>query len=138
MATQARSGTEAKGRRLNSPVALTAGAVFALLGLAGFLSGGGYAAGPDGGSVLGAVRVAMLPDVVHVAVGAALVAAGILGARQARFANTAVGIAYAATVLIGPVAAAGLVALNGADHAPHLALGLALTAVGLRGDRELP
>ena len=137
MATQARSGTEAKGRRLNSPVALTAGAVFALLGLAGFLSGGGYGPGPDGDSPFGAARLAMLPDVLHVAVGAALVAAGILGARPARCANLTVGIAYVAAVLIGPLTGADLI-VDGANHALHLGLGVALTAVGLRGDRELP
>jgi hypothetical protein len=77
--------------------------------------------------------------VVHVAAGAGLVAAGILGSRQAKIANTVVGAGYLALFLIGLFivdTGANVIALNGADNALHLVLGLALIALGLGADRR--
>jgi hypothetical protein len=129
MTTQTRSGPAVGERRLNSPVALASGAVFVLLGLAGFLMpASGYAAGPDG------FQLTMLLNVLHVAVGAALVAAGILGARQATLVNTAVGVASITLVVVGLSVTGTGTTPTGIDL-PHLVLGLALTAVGLCGDR---
>jgi hypothetical protein len=74
-----------------------------------------------------------------VAIGAGLVAAGILGGRPAKVANTVVGAGYLVLFAVGMVVAGtgtGLVALNGADHALHLVLGIVLAAVGLGTNRE--
>ncbi|HEX8343938.1 MAG TPA: hypothetical protein VF657_04230 [Actinoplanes sp.] len=126
MATQTRSGE----RQLNSPVAFASGTAFVLLGLAGLLLPvSGPAIGPDG------FQATMLHNALHVAAGAALVAAGILGARQATLANTAVGVASLALVVIGP-SATGSGATPAALNLLHVVLGLALTAAGLCGDRK--
>jgi hypothetical protein len=95
--------------------------------------------GSEGGELLGLFQVNVLHNVVHIAVGAALIAAAIVGSRQARLANTVVGVSYlvlfvAGLVLIGT--SANIIALNGADNVLHLVLGLALTAVGVLADRD--
>jgi hypothetical protein len=85
-------------------------------------------------------RVNVLHNVVHVTVGAALVAAGILGRRPARVANAMFGVGFLLLFAAGLVAidtGVNVIALNGADNALHVALGLVLLAVGLGADREL-
>jgi hypothetical protein len=140
MVTQARVEAAAGRLRLNGPVAFGFGAVFVIVGLAGFfVSGSHHAVGADGGKLLGLFQVNVLHNVVHVAAGAGLVAAGILGSRQAKIANTVVGAGYLALFLIGLFivdTGANVIALNGADNAVHLVLGLALIAVGLGADRR--
>ena len=128
-----------EGRRLNSLVAFGFGAVFVLVGLSGFfVSGGHHAVGAHGGALLGLFQVNVLHNVVHIAVGAAMIAAGIVGAGAAKRANTLFGAIYlvlfvAGLFLIGT--GANIIALNAADNVLHLVLGLALTAVGLGLDR---
>jgi hypothetical protein len=127
------------GRRINTLVAFAFGAVFVLVGLSGFfVSGGHHAAGAEGGQLLGLFQVNALHNVVHLAVGAAMIAAAIIGNRAAKSANTLFGVVYLAVFAFGVFAigtAANIIALNGSDNALHLALGLALTAVGLGADR---
>jgi hypothetical protein len=133
-------GRTVAGHKLNSLVAFALGAVFVLVGLAGFLVSGSHrAVGAEGGDLLGVFQVNVLHNIVHVAVGAALIAAAIVGSRAARLANTVVGAVYlllfvAGLVLIGT--SANIIALNGADNVLHLVLGLALTAVGVLADRD--
>lgn len=128
------------GRHLNSLVAFAFGAVFVLVGLSGFfVSGGHHAVGAEGGELLGLFQVNLLHNVVHLVVGAALIAAGIAGPRAAKRANTLFGAVYlvlfvAGLFLIGT--AANVIALNSADNVLHLVLGLALTGVGLGFDRD--
>jgi hypothetical protein len=123
--TRLRSRTYAGGRDLNIPLALASGVALVFLGVAGVLMPGfRLAIGPDG------FPLTMLHNLLPVAAGAVLVAAGILGARQARFANRAVGVGYVAFLLIGPaVTGTPPVALD----VIHLALGVVLVAVGFRG-----
>jgi hypothetical protein len=139
MVTHMRGDAVAGEHRLNSPVAFAFGAVFVLLGITGCLvSGSHYVVGPDDGALLGIFQVNMLLNVVHLGAGAALVAAGILGTRQARLVNAAAGLGLLTLFVVGIVVigtAANVLALNSADNALHFALGLALTAVGLRTDR---
>lgn len=127
------------GRAVNSPVAFASGTVLVILGIGGFfVAGNHHAVGADGGELLGFLRVNMLHNGVHLATGAALIAAAILGSRQARLTNTVVGVGYLLLCLVGLTVVgttANLLALNGADNALHLALGLAQTAVGLSADR---
>ncbi|HYN97909.1 MAG TPA: DUF4383 domain-containing protein [Pilimelia sp.] len=125
-------------RHLNTVAGLGLGAVFVLAGLAGFfVSGGHHVVGQSGGELLGSFQVNVLHNLVHLAVGAGLVAAAIASSRAARAANTAFGVLYLALSLAGLFlvgTAANIVALNGADNALHLVLGLALTGVGLRAN----
>jgi hypothetical protein len=140
MVTHTQVGEAARRPRLNGLVAFASGAVFVLLGLAGFfVSGSHHAVGADGAELFGLFRVNVLHNVVHVAVGAGLVAAGILGGRPAKAANIGFGIAYLTLFVVGLAVIgtdANIIALNGADNALHLVLGLALVAIGLGADRE--
>ncbi|GAA0802289.1 DUF4383 domain-containing protein [Spirilliplanes yamanashiensis] len=139
MASHTGSGVVA-GHKLNSLVAVAFGAVFVLVGLAGFfVSGGHHPAGTEGGELAGLFQVNVLHNVVHLAAGAAMVAAAIVGSRQAKRANTVIGLLYlllfvAGLFLVGTPA--NVVALNDADNVLHLVLGLALTAAGLGFDRD--
>lgn len=68
-------------RRLNTPVAFVFGAVFVLVGLAGFVvSGGHHAIGQDGGKLLGLFQVNVVHNLVHLAVGAVMIGAVLLAA----------------------------------------------------------
>jgi hypothetical protein len=141
MATQTQTGVVTRGHRLNSVVAFVAGGTFVLLGLAGFLVAGGHrAVGESGGVLFGLFQVNMLHNVVHIAAGAALVAAGIVGAREAKFANCVLGVGCLALVAVGLAVIgtrANVLALNPADNALHLGLGLTLALAGFRADRHL-
>jgi hypothetical protein len=139
MVTHTQLEARAGRLRLNGPVALGLGAVFVVVGLAGFfVSGSHHPVSADGGELFGLFRVNVLHNIVHVAVGAGLVAAGILGGRPAKVANRTFGFGYLALFVAGLfVAGTGmdLIALNGADNALHLLLGMVLVTVGLGADR---
>lgn len=119
------------GGSTNSCTAFAGGAVFVILGIAGFLTSAERDAA-------GGLRADMLVAVVHLAAGAALVAAGILGHRQAKHANVVVGAGCLLLFLMGLAVtgtAGNIAGLTGADNALHLACGVALTAVALGADR---
>lgn len=125
-------------RRLNSPVAFASGAVLVIIGITGFLAAGNLHPVTADADLLGVLPVGMLRNGVHLGAGAGLIAAGILGVRQARLANLVIGVGSLLLCLLGLAVigtTANLLALTGADNALHLALGLALTAVGLVADR---
>jgi hypothetical protein len=126
--------------RLNGPIALGFGATFVIIGLAGFFVSGSHdAVGADGGELFDLFQVNVLHNIVHVAVGAVLVAAGILGGRPAKATNIVVGAGYLVLFAVGLVVVgtgANLIALNGADNVLHLVLGIVLAAVGLGTNRE--
>jgi hypothetical protein len=126
---------------LNSIVAFGFGAIFALIGVAGFtVSGGHTAAGHEGGDLLGVFQVNVLHNVVHLAVGAVMLGAAVAGTRAARLTNTAVGAVYLLLAVVGLFilgdTPANIIALNGADNGLHAVLGVALLGVGLAADRR--
>jgi Domain of unknown function (DUF4383) len=140
MTTQTGAGIAA-GRRINSLVAGAFGAVFVIVGLLGFsVSGGHSAAGHTGGQLLGLFQVNVLHNLVHLAVGAVMIAAAIAGVRAAKLTNTLIGAVYLVLGLVGLVITGdnplNIIALNGADNGLHLALGVALLAAGLGADRQ--
>jgi hypothetical protein len=139
MTTHSGTGVVA-GRRINTMVAFAFGAVFVIVGLLGFtVSGGHHVAGTDGGKLLGLFQVNVLHNLVHLAVGAVMIAAAITGVRAAKAVNTLFGVVYLVVFVFGLFAAGNAVnilALNGADNGLHLVLGLALTAIGLGADRH--
>ncbi len=134
-----RSGTVA-GRSVNGLVALVFGAVFVLVGLAGFLVSGDHpAVGTTGGALLGLFQVNVLHNLVHLAIGAVMIAAALRGDRPARSANRVFGVLYlvlfvAGLFLVGTPL--NLVALNGSDNILHLVLGVVLASVGFGADRR--
>jgi hypothetical protein len=139
MATNSIAGTTT-GRRLNTLVAFAFGAVFVLVGLAGFfVTGGHHAVGQDGGKLLGLFQVNVVHNLVHLAVGAVMIGAAIAGARAAKAVNLLFGVVYLVVFVFGLFAlgnSLNFLALNGADNGLHLALGAVLVASGLLLDRK--
>jgi hypothetical protein len=127
------SGTSTRG--LNRLLATVFGAVYILVGLLGFAVSGGHGfAATDGGKLLGIFMVNPLHNVVHLAVGALLLAGAAAGDLAATRINTLVGGVYLAVGVIGLFilnASTNILALNSADNVLHLASAALLLAVGL-------
>ena len=128
------------GRSVNGLVALAFGAVFVVVGLAGFLLSGGHpAVGTSGGALLGLFQVNVLHNVIHLAIGVAMIAAALRGDGPARTVNRAMGVLYlvlfvAGLFLVGT--GLNLVALNVSDNILHLVLGVVLAGVGFGAERR--
>lgn len=125
-------------RSTNRLLSWVFGATYLLVGLLGFAVTGGVGfAARGGGSLLG-FHVNPLHNLVHVGVGAGLLAAAAAGARAARGANIAVGTVYLAVGVIGLFALdteLNVLAVNHPDNLLHLASAAALLGVGLGTDR---
>lgn len=122
----------------NRLLATVFGAVYLLVGLAGFAvtSGVGFAA--TEGSTLLLFEVNPLHNVVHLGVGAALLLAS-RSTAAAKAVNTAVGAVYLLVGVLGLFlvgTGANIIALNGADNVLHLASAVVLLGVGLAADRR--
>lgn len=127
-------------RTLNQITGWVAGIIFVLVGLLGFtVSGGHDMAGMEGGQLVGIFQVNVLHNVVHLLVGAALVAGAMAGAKAARTVNILVGVVYLAVGALGLFildSSANILALNGYDNWLHLFSGAALLGLGLWGDNK--
>lgn len=126
--------------KLNRTVAGVFGAAYLLVGLLGFFGhkSGEEFAGRDGHSLLG-LTLNNLSNIVHLAIGAALLAAAAAGWRAARSANLTVGVVYLALGVIGFFIAntdVNILALNTPVHFLHLVSGAILTAVALSGRKR--
>ncbi|MGQ7350110.1 DUF4383 domain-containing protein [Quadrisphaera oryzae] len=133
--------TSTSGRGLNRLVALVFGAVYLLVGVVGFaLTGFSGFADPMGGRTLVVFEVNPLHNVVHVAIGVAL----LLASRRlaaARATNGTIGAVYLLVGVLGlfiasPTSHLNLLALNDADNVLHLASALLLLGVALGADRR--
>ena len=125
------------GRSINQTVALAFGAIYTLVGLAGFFVSETFA-DQDDDKLLGIFEVNHLHNIVHLLIGVALLAASRRH-DSARGANLAIGATYLLLGVIGwfiDDTAANIVALNSADHLLHLASGALLTAVALGADKN--
>ena len=127
-----RTGT----RSVNSTVAAVFGAVYTLVGLAGFFVSETFAE-TDDNTLLG-FEVNHLHNIVHLLIGLALLGAS-RRTETARRLNLLIGGTY---VLLGIVGwfiqdtAANIVALNEPDHLLHLVSGAVLVAVALGADKR--
>lgn len=127
-----RTGT----RSVNSTVAAVFGAVYTLVGLAGFFVSETFAA-TDDNTLLG-FEVNHLHNIVHLLIGLALLGAS-RRTETARRLNLLIGGTY---VLLGIVGwfiqdtAANIIALNEPDHLLHLVSGALLVAVALGADKR--
>ena len=124
-------------RSVNSTVAAVFGAVYALVGIAGFFVSETFAEQTDN-NLLGIFQVNHLHNIVHLLIGLAL-----LGASKrhdtARSANLAIGATYVLLGVFGPLingSALDIIALNGADNGLHLVSGLLLVGVALLADKK--
>ena len=121
------------------------GAVFLLVGIAGFIPGlttnlydGLEFAGDDGTSeLLGLFAVSVLHNIVHVLFGIAglALAATASGARAYLIGG---GAAYIGLFLLGIVGGSDWIPANGADQWLHLLLGVGMIAVGVATTRARP
>ena len=134
MATPRNGSTS--GRSINSTVAAVFGAVYTLVGIAGFFVSENFISEDD--NLLLGFQVNHLHNIVHLLIGLAL-----LGASRrhdtARGANLAIGATYLLLGVLGPLindTAVDIIALNGADNGLHLVSGLLLLAVALFADKN--
>ncbi|MBO9570298.1 MAG: DUF4383 domain-containing protein [Cellulomonas iranensis] len=121
----------------NRLVATVFGAVYLLVGLAGFLVTGGLPFAGQQGNALVVFDVNPLHNVVNLGIGLALLLASrsVAGARAT---NTTIGAVYLLVGVLGLFligSGANILALNGADNVLHLASAVLLLAVGLGADK---
>jgi hypothetical protein len=124
MVTDMRRAAVPEVRDHRGLVTFALGMVLVGVGIAGFLAVGS-------GEWPGVFQATMPLSILHVAVGAALVSAAILGPRPARVTATGAGFTLLALGFAG-LAGMNQLAPTGADVARCLVLGIALTAVGRR------
>ena len=123
----------------NRLVATVFGAVYLLVGLLGFAvtSGVGFAATEGANLII--FEVNPLHNVIHLAIGAALLFAGLRGTAIARSVNATVGAVYLRVGVLGLFllnSPLNIIALNGADNVLHLASAVLLLGVGLSLDKS--
>jgi hypothetical protein len=122
----------------NRLVATVFGAVYLLVGVLGFAVTSGVGFFATEGRNLIIFEVNPLHNIIHLAVGAALLLAGLKSVPAARSVNTAVGAVYLLVGIFGLFllnSALNIIALNGADNVLHLASAVLLLGVGLSQDR---
>ena len=126
----------------NSPnrlIATVFGAVYLLVGLAGFAVTTGIGFFSAQGANLIIFEVNPLHNVIHVAIGAALLYAGLKNVQLARTVNAGVGAVYLLVGILGLFLLSSplnIIALNGADNVLHLASAVLLLGVGLSMDKS--
>jgi hypothetical protein len=125
----------------NSPnrlIATVFGAVYLLVGLVGFAVTSGVSFFSTEGANLIIFEVNPLHNVIHLAIGAALLYAWVKDIQLARTVNTAVGAVYLLVGILGLFLLSSplnIIALNGADNVLHLASAVLLLGVGLSLDK---
>ena len=130
------ASTRTGSRSVNSTVAAVFGAVYTLVGIAGFFVSETFAA-TDDDTLLG-FEVNHLHNIVHLLIGLALLGAS-RRTETARRLNLLIGGTYVVLGVIGwfiQDTAANVIALNEPDHLLHLASGAVLVAVALGADKR--
>lgn len=126
----------------NSPnrlVATVFGAVYLLVGLVGFAVTSGVGFFATEGANLIIFEVNPLHNVIHLAIGAALLYAGLKNVQTARTINAGVGAVYLLVGILGLFLLSSplnIIALNGADNVLHLASAVLLLGVGLSVEKS--
>jgi uncharacterized membrane protein YuzA (DUF378 family) len=124
----------------NRLLATVFGAVYVLVGLAGFaVTGFGDFAGTNTGDKLIVFEINPLHNIVHLAIGALLLFAS-RAVSTAKGANTLVGAVYLLVGIVGLFildSSANILSLNSADNVLHLASAIVLLGVGLSQDKAV-
>jgi hypothetical protein len=123
----------------NRLIATVFGAVYLLVGLLGFAVTSGIGFFATEGNNLIIFEVNPLHNVIHLAIGAALLYAGLKNTATARAVNAAVGAVYLLVGVVGLFLLSSplnIIALNGADNVLHLASAVLLLGVGLSLDKS--
>lgn len=122
-------------------IAAAVGAVYVLVGIAGFVVTS-LATGQDGHGQhvhLLVFRINPLHNVAHLALGALLIAGAVRGADAARQAMLVVGLVFLLLSVVGPLVVGtsmNLVALNAPDHVLHGATAVTLVAGAILAGRR--
>ena len=122
-------------RSINKTVAAVFGAIYVLVGIAGFFVSENFISEED--NLLLGFQVNHLHNIVHLLIGVALLAASKRH-DTARSANLAIGATYLLLGVLGPFindTAVDIIALNSADNGLHIVSGLLLLAVALLADK---
>lgn len=130
MSSHTQTARSASGLGLSRMVGYTLGAVYLVVGVAGFAvsAGHGFAA-TSSGRLLGLFEVNGLHNVVHLLVGGALLGAARAGQSASRSVNLMVGAVYLLVGVLGLFlldSSLNLLALNGLDNGLHFASALVL------------
>ena len=128
------------GHSPNRTLGTVFGIVYLLVGLAGFAVTGGIGFAATEGNPVIVFEVNPLHNLVHLAIGAALLISARKSVRAAKSMNTAVGAVYLLVGILGLFligSGANILALNGADNVLHLASALLLLGVGLAADKNV-
>ncbi|MGI8648052.1 MAG: DUF4383 domain-containing protein [Acidimicrobiales bacterium] len=133
--------TDVKNRELGQLVALGVGAVFLLVGIAGFIPGItthydqlSFAGHNSSAMLLGLFKVSILHNLVHAAFGVAglAMASTLRGARTFLIGGGAIYLVlWVYGLVVDYDSAANFVPLNTADNWLHLALGVGMVALGV-------
>lgn len=113
-------------------LAVLFGAVFLVVGILGFIPALTPTDAEGHRNLLGLFEVDTVHNIVHVLSGAAALIAGLVSGYASRLYFKIFGAVYALVTLVGMVSgsALGLFHVNGADNFLHLALAIALLAIG--------
>jgi hypothetical protein len=124
----------------NRLLAAVFGAVYVLVGLAGFaVTGFGDFAGTHTGDKLIVFEINPLHNIVHLAIGVLLLFASRT-ISTAKGANTLVGAVYLLVGIVGLFildSSANILSLNSADNVLHLASAIVLLGVGVSQDKNV-
>lgn len=124
----------------NRLLATVFGAVYLLVGVLGFFVTAGVDFFATEGNTLIIFEVNPLHNIIHLAIGAALLLGGLNSVRAAKGINTTVGAVYLLVGILGLFlvgTSLNIIALNGADNVLHLASAVLLLGVGLSQDKNV-
>ena len=124
----------------NRLLATVFGAVYLLVGILGFFVTAGVGFFATEGNPLIVFEVNPLHNIIHLAIGAALLSAGLKSVSAAKGVNTTVGAVYLVVGILGLFlvgTSLNIIALNGADNVLHLASAVLLLGVGLSQDKRV-
>lgn len=124
----------------NRLLATVFGAVYLLVGVLGFFVTSGVGFFATEGRNLIVFEVNPLHNIIHLAIGAALLVAGLKSVPAAKGVNVTIGAVYLLVGVLGLFildSALNIIALNGADNVLHLASAVLLMGVGLSQDKAV-
>jgi hypothetical protein len=113
---------------------LVFGVVYLAVGALGFAVTGGVGFAARNGDTLLGFELNPLHNIVHLAIGAALVAGFLGGRRSTGLVATLIGAVYLLVGVVGPFVTgtkANILALNTADHVLHIASAIVLLIAGI-------
>lgn len=138
-----RSGSERMGAATAKSwpdyLVLALGVVYLAVGALGFtITGDVGFADESGDQLLGIFEVNPLHNIVHLAIGLALVAAYMAGRRPVIATAGIIGVTYLLVGVVGPFLSgdANILALNAADHVLHIGTAAVLLITAFVGGRE--